>query len=119
MGDTVPLPENILGQNDPYTEFRTFIEHRTKLNIGVATRLCRRDTPSKDLPSCLSSWSGPTYKRSPRLISVICLHASPLEPRHAPWRAAPLPVAFAVVVISAFVVSAVVLTSALGVFSRH
>ena len=47
-------------------EFRTFIEHGTQL-IGVATRLCRRASPSKALPSCLSSGLGPTYKRLRRL----------------------------------------------------
>eukprot|EP00964_Phaeocystis_antarctica_P058335 scaffold34602_cov72-Phaeocystis_antarctica.AAC.1 len=50
---------------------RTSIDHRTEL-IGVATRLCRRALPSKALPSCLSSGPGPTYKLSPRLISVVC-----------------------------------------------
>eukprot|EP00964_Phaeocystis_antarctica_P055502 scaffold32648_cov63-Phaeocystis_antarctica.AAC.9 len=39
----------------------------------------------KALPSCLSiSGSGPTYKRSPRLISVICLHPSPRFRRGCP-----------------------------------
>ena len=46
-----PIAETLLGQND------------------VATRLYHRATPSKALPSCLSSGLGPTYKRSLRLIS--------------------------------------------------
>ena len=46
-----PIAETLLGQND------------------VATRLYHRATPSKALPSCLSSGLGPTYKRSPRLLT--------------------------------------------------
>ena len=30
------------------------------------------NSPSKALPSCLSSGLGPTYKRSPSLIPVTC-----------------------------------------------